>query len=972
MRLIPLLLLTAVAALAGAGCERVGEVDYAQYADAAISFSFGASAPYWGDLDTSLLRGLPTVEVWGLPLRNASSVAIASAASTALWDRDLMYTVEVSHFDGSWVLGRYKCNDTYGYIYFFYKVEQEPSTRTATFTFTVPRDKAYFADSRMLRVAVPPQHYYSPVCSDVYYYCPFTDYCYPVCAPYSKENTATASGPGWWYALMVNGVPAGGEYSAYGITVKMPNPWAYSGTISLTTDLGGAFLSSVNIRALGEPADWGEIVFKPPKPVPLYISRVVKLPTQDWQSLTSPPDSFLISMAGNATWKGEQWAWEFTLASIAYKTSFWLRPYVVVRDLINHEVRLRAPYGSVIRADVAVVWFLDAEGRRAWVASYPTSLRIADSDGNILDYEELGKRRKLAFAIDSAYSGPPKGINPASVATGIDSSTPVVETAWYSHPYPCSQWPVIYRCVYAQHVYTKANGTWVGYSRVGPQGGGWPMNKIVLVDFLSLNNWFLGGAGDVMKLLWGDPVLYFWHTYRIRSWAFNPQTGDWDIEGSVTLSPPHAASLVYEVYGHEQYKKTTRSPSPTDKLYHAAAGPAWAPEGLQDVLDVSAAPGFADVTPLGASTIVSDLGPFLISLIPTTACRGPMCLRVDEELWGPAPPPTPDLALPGAGYSFMFTWLGKPAYADVKIYVEMGYVVQPDGTRREVSDYLLAEISREWRPLDSVFVGPGWWISYLPLGPCEALGLGSKAVYVTPHGWVGPVKILVEINNTRYEGAFVVSDDVSLVANTTTPAPDVLTSPGLVQTVSFFLNGAPYFHGLYGLGEGGRQYPFTCTSTRIAAKTQYGRDVWADASQLTVSGDFWGFIQLWGVVKVEDAYSRPVFEVVDWSRGLVKITADSPVVGFAFYQQRNGGWIKVGEVAGDVPFPVRCVVVNASKIFPWDPVRVLPLVSQSVKARIGDTITLWRPADRLLFKTWADDVGYPKGARSELQIVGTC
>jgi len=33
---------------------------------------------------------------------------------------------------------------------------------------------------------------------------------------------------------------------------------------------------------------------------------------------------------------------------------------------------------------------------------------------------------------------------------------------------------------------------------------------------------------------------------------------------------------------------------------------------------------------------------------------------------------------------------------------------------------------------------------------------------------------------------------------------------------------------------------------------------------------------------------------------------------------------------------------------------------------------MWRPETALLFKAWADAVGYPKGARSELKIVGTC
>jgi len=98
----------------------------------------------------------------------------------------------------------------------------------------------------------------------------------------------------------------------------------------------------------------------------------------------------------------------------------------------------------------------------------------------------------------------------------------------------------------------------------------------------------------------------------------------------------------------------------------------------------------------------------------------------------------------------------------------------------------------------------------------------------------------------------------------------------------------------------------------------------------------------------------------------VKVKADGPVAGFAFYAQRNGTWVKIGEASGS------CVLVNASRIFPWDPILVLPLVGQELAARPGDMVTIWRPETALLFKTWADLVGYPKGARSVLVVVRSC
>jgi hypothetical protein len=142
------------------------------------------------------------------------------------------------------------------------------------------------------------------------------------------------------------------------------------------------------------------------------------------------------------------------------------------------------------------------------------------------------------------------------------------------------------------------------------------------------------------------------------------------------------------------------------------------------------------------------------------------------------------------------------------------------------------------------------------------------------------------------------------------------------------------------------------------------------ASQLTFSGDFWGSFGLAHMplkpVNIQYVYAKPRLELVEPWRGLVRVRADGPVSGFAFYAQRGGTWVKIGEAAGS------CLLVNASRLFPWDPVLVLPLVEQELDARPGDAVTIWRPETALLFKTWADVVGYPKGARSVLAVVRTC
>jgi len=204
-------------------------------------------------------------------------------------------------------------------------------------------------------------------------------------------------------------------------------------------------------------------------------------------------------------------------------------------------------------------------------------------------------------------------------------------------------------------------------------------------------------------------------------------------------------------------------------------------------------------------------------------------------------------------------------------------------------------------------------------------------------------------------------DNVSYLISTSTPAPAALTGTPFNVTAYVSLAGVPYFHEVYGFGEGGR------LSAPACYLTQFGDRL---VPQLALSGDLWGSFGLAEMplrpVEIRYSYSRPRFELVDPLRGLVEVEADGPVEGFAFYVQRNGTWVKVGEVGGS------CVLVNASKVFPWDPVLVLPLVHQELAATPGEAVTLWRPETALLFKAWADLVGYPKGARSQLVVVGPC
>ncbi len=278
-----------------------------------------------------------------------------------------------------------------------------------------------------------------------------------------------------------------------------------------------------------------------------------------------------------------------------------------------------------------------------------------------------------------------------------------------------------------------------------------------------------------------------------------------------------------------------------------------------------------------------------------------------------------------------------------------------------VRNYRLIEINKEWKPFEAVVVGPGWWVPYRQLGPCETMPVRASSIYATPDR-LGPVKIIVEDNGKNSTYVFQVTNDVKYHITTSTPVPETITATPFNITAYLTLDGVQYYHAVYSYGEGGRLSPPACIST-------WYNDAYP-VSQLMFSGDFWSSFGLANTllkpVNIEYIYTKPRLELVKPWRGLVKIKADGPIVGFAFYAQRGGAWVKIGETSGS------CILVNASRLFPWDPVLVLPLVGEVLEATPGSTVAIWRPETGLLFKTWADVVGYPRGARSELAVVGTC
>jgi hypothetical protein len=606
---------------------------------------------------------------------------------------------------------------------------------------------------------------------------------------------------------------------------------------------------------------------------------------------------------------------------------------------------IRLPLGSVYVAPIYVEWSSGVLPNGLGLGAVQPQIFLtdrfdADSGtpylrvlGNATYYEAVAGAGKVNGPLETVGVGYISSETRFAVA--VDRSLPTVDVGWYVWPVPAAGYPLGVTSLDAI-VEDALTIRWPIPDGLG--GTAWLTASAWPTDALLRNYPDISGGRylDLLHLLYGDPTAYYWGS------------GAGDQYSAVAV---HTASY----YGY-----TTADAAGLIKLYHVNG---IAPTDVA-ALFVPSAPQLSNGS--NNANNPSGVGPWLVSLVPTAACRSMLCTSLSPELLGPLPPFPGDRALPDLGYSIMLTYIGPPGAHDVKVYVGSGYVLSynpssnPSLTFSSVRDYELAEINMRWSPMQAVVVGPGWWVPYRPLAPCSSMPLNASSIYATPDG-AGPVEIVVSDNGVNYTYVFYVLDDVSYLISTSTPAPASLTGTPFNVTAYVSLAGVPYFHEVYGFGEGGRLSAPACYLTQFGA---------LPVPQLALSGDLWGSFGLadepLGPVEIRYSYSRPRFELVDPLRGLVEVEADGPVEGFAFYVQRNGTWVKVGEVGGS------CVLVNASRVFPWDPVLVLPLVGQELAATPGEAVTLWRPETALLFKAWADLVGYPKGAPSRLVVVGPC
>ena len=908
-------LLLAVAATAGnvtLTCTKAYSYTVDTTDSISVNFNFKSIAPVFPD---SARIFLPYFDM------------LYSPATSAQWDEPLEFKVTLNHYapNQNWRIDVYRCvyNRSGNVEERYYDVvAQTPGRRTTTVTFRVPATAATYSES------APPVKVSQPLEGS---YCSSTPTVnsWPNCPPFRPNPNTVSVEYSSWQALQVNGRRPGETVKAYEVNATIPYPWEYGidsnvGTLSYVSVDGVSYKpedvkgvpvkSSVNLRMRGMPIRWGTVSLKGTS-MSLYARKNV-ISSEPPTNYCSPPSCFVLSWTNLTTTcerdNGSRYVVRLYAAIVAVQTGDTLHG---IPSFVTHVYPLyvsstmHLPLGSVVELQMTIKW------RTVYTedAAYPFGDPRIRVIRNPAFYEEIARGGKL--------NGPfPTGRGPirSVVALAVDESVSRIELAPFSPP----------SAVYDVSFY------WYPIIQVCENKG--------IIAYLEASSWLTEALKrnypdisrdryvDLLHFLYGEPTTYYW--------------GQGDQYGMVYARTAR------------HYAGTTADSAGMAKLYHTTG------VGPTDAQTFSVTWGMPETDEDSGGRRRSGVSPWLVALVPTAACRTMFCTSLSPEVLGPLPPFPGDRALPNTGYSIMLMYLGPTGKHRVKVYVEDGYVISsgPPINVTRAHNYKLVEIDKEWRPFEAVIVGPGWWAPYRRLGPCETMSIRASSIYAAPDR-VGPVKITVEDNGANSTYVFHVSDKVKYRIATRTPAPASVTATPFNMTAYVTLGGVPYYHAVYGHGEGGRLSPPACVSTQFNINS---------ASQLYVSGDFWGSFGLAHMplkpVNIQYIYTKPRLELVEPWRGLVRVRADGPVSSFAFYAQRGGTWVKIGEAGG------RCILINASRIFPWDPILVLPLVEQKLDAAPGSTVMLWRPETALLFKTWADVVGYPKGARSGLTVLGRC
>ena len=885
-----------------------------------VSFKFESIAPVFPGRSVKLVGNL-----------------MYSPADSAVWNEPPEFTVTLEHYvpNQRWRIDRYRCvynNSGNVEVGYYDVVAQTPERRTTTITFTAPGAAARYSKS------APPVRVSQPLEGS---YCSRTPTVnsWPNCPAFRAELNKVSVEYRNWDAFEVNGRRPGETVKAYGVNATIPDPWRYGiksnvGTLSYVEIDGSRHgpdvrdapvKSSVYLYMVGMPTQWGTVKVRGNLVVPEYVA-IAAISFHHPTTFCRPPLCFVL---------GYVYDLGVYVSLLARQSGYNLhKSTYLVFDFLGHAQEVRLPLGSVCMANVRVEWdtpaILEDEDYSLVIVSVGTPFFRVINDPTY--YEEIGKKGKI--------KGPLKRVDinnwwaETKVAFAVDESARSFEFDMYTWPLPAFLRHKIYPPSSPPDQITRLVRTPFGFTTV--------IASAWLTDSLKRNHLNISGGRyvDLLRFFYGYPTTYYW--------------GAGDQYGMVSVRTEW------------RYESTTADSAGSVKLYYVTGT---APTNVAALnmpwpvtLWVGPWPTSSSSPPPNDTTPPPPPPAWLVWLVPTAACRSMFCTSLSPELLGPLPPFPGDRAMPNLGYSMMLMYIGTTGRHRVKVYVEDGYVISsgPPISVSRAQNYKLIEIDKVWRPFEAVIVGPGWWVPYRSLRSCSSMSVRASSIYATPDR-LGPVRIIVEDNGRNSTFVFYVTNDVKYRITTHTPAPASITTTPFNVTAYVTLDGLPYHHMMYGFGEGGRLSPPACNPTWFIDYR---------ASQLTLSGDFWGSFGLANTllkpVNIEYIYTKPRLELADPWRGLVRVRADGPVSGFAFYAQRGGTWVKIGEAGGS------CVLVNASRIFPWDPILVLPLVGQELDAAPGSTVAIWRPETALLFKTWADVVGYPKGARSVLDVVRRC
>jgi hypothetical protein len=520
---------------------------------------------------------------------------------------------------------------------------------------------------------------------------------------------------------------------AYGVNATIPKPWEYSlepvnmATLSFVRIDGSNVYepkdaknvpvsSSVYFYAVGMPKQWGVVKARGAQ-APLYVvKRVVS--QQPPTAFCRPPFCVVLTFA-NFTHLCPNAAGSKYVAIVAVKSGGLFEEYVTYEltpytSWLGTTVYL--PLGSVVELMAEVYW----EGWGLYVLAEPPHPRVIRDPTY---YEGVAEKGKINGPLRSY------GERASFIAVAVDGSVRSIEFGWYSRPIPFYDYPTdtitwvanVYLCNYMTKGVNLSASIWI-------------------TDALKQNHPDISGGRylDLLHYFYGEPTVYYW--------------GAGDQYGMVSVRTAR------------YYASTTADSAGSVKLYHTT--------GIKptDVgaLDIWSAPQ----TIGGGGTDTVSL--WLVALVPTTACRTMFCTSLSPELLGPLPPFPGDRALPNMGYSIMLMYIGNASRHRVKVYVEDGYVISssPSINVTRVRNYKLVEIDKEWKPFEAVIVGPGWWVPYRRLGPCETMPVSASSIYATPD-WTGRVKIIVEDNGANSTYVFHVTNNVMYRIIDAHPCPRV-------------------------------------------------------------------------------------------------------------------------------------------------------------------------------------------------------